>query len=160
MELSELYLAQDLHMQAAFCLEEVLLIAPNAWNIHARLAEVIYIATTSAAAENEPRLLRGLSESLRRYCRSVELCDDYLRGYYGIHLTSRRLVDLLEKGTQPTSPAPELPFGHADVAELPMARQLLELSTKKLTEILRKKIGYRQDEMAAARELLQGTVTR
>lgn len=25
-----------------------------------------------------------LAESLKRFCRSIELCDDYLRGYYGL----------------------------------------------------------------------------
>ena len=25
-----------------------------------------------------------LAESLKRFCRSVELCEDYLRGYYGL----------------------------------------------------------------------------
>lgn len=29
---------------------------------------------------------RYLAESLRRFCRSIELCDDYLRGYYGLKL--------------------------------------------------------------------------
>ena len=32
-ELSDLYLSQALYAQACFCLEEVLLICPNAWNV-------------------------------------------------------------------------------------------------------------------------------
>ena len=28
-------------------------------------------------------------ESMRRFCRSIELCDGYLRGYYGLKLVSR-----------------------------------------------------------------------
>lgn len=32
-ELSDLYLTQNLFPQAVFCLEEVLLVAPNAWNV-------------------------------------------------------------------------------------------------------------------------------
>jgi ER membrane protein complex subunit 2 len=32
-ELSDLYLSQGLYQQAIFCLEEVLLITPNAWNV-------------------------------------------------------------------------------------------------------------------------------
>lgn len=32
-ELSDLYQSQGLHQQAIFCLEEVLLITPNAWNV-------------------------------------------------------------------------------------------------------------------------------
>jgi hypothetical protein len=27
-----------------------------------------------------------LGDALRRFCRSIELCDDYLRGYYGLSL--------------------------------------------------------------------------
>jgi hypothetical protein len=29
---------------------------------------------------------KSLVESMRCYCRSIELCDDYLRGYYGLKL--------------------------------------------------------------------------
>ena len=32
-ELSDLYIAQGMFSQAEFCLEEVLLVAPNAWNV-------------------------------------------------------------------------------------------------------------------------------
>lgn len=32
-ELAELYLSQGLFSQAEYCLEEVLLVAPNAWNV-------------------------------------------------------------------------------------------------------------------------------
>lgn len=32
-ELADLYLAQGLFSQAEYCLEEVLLVAPNAWNV-------------------------------------------------------------------------------------------------------------------------------
>ena len=32
-ELSDLYLSQSLFPQAVFCLEEVLLVAPSAWNV-------------------------------------------------------------------------------------------------------------------------------
>jgi tetratricopeptide (TPR) repeat protein len=104
-ELSDLYFEQNLYDQAIFCLEEVLLVMPNAWNVsrsslsvpqmlskpqmHARLAEVIYLSTIAMASDKPGDVLRGLAESMRRYCRSVELCNDYLRGYYGLKLVSR-----------------------------------------------------------------------
>jgi hypothetical protein len=50
--------------------------------MHARLGEVLYMAATAGEAAAE----RYLAESLRRFCRSIELCDDYLRGYYGLKL--------------------------------------------------------------------------
>jgi tetratricopeptide (TPR) repeat protein len=85
-ELGDLYLTQGLYEQAIFCLEEVLLMMPNAWNMHARLGEVLYLSAgrIEAAADQ----LRMLSESMRRFCRSIDLCDDYLRGYYGLKLVS------------------------------------------------------------------------
>jgi hypothetical protein len=30
---------------------------------------------------------------MRRFCRSVELCDDYLRGYYGLKLVCSALAN-------------------------------------------------------------------
>lgn len=41
-------------------------------------------ATASGADENTAR--KYLAESLKRFCRSIELCDDYLRGYYNLKL--------------------------------------------------------------------------
>ena len=51
--------------------------------IHARLGEVLYI---SAMSSNETADCKTLAEAMRRFCRSVELCDNYLRGYYGLKL--------------------------------------------------------------------------
>jgi hypothetical protein len=39
-----------------------------------------------AATASESGADKYLTESLRRFCRSIELCDDYLRGYYGLKL--------------------------------------------------------------------------
>lgn len=84
-ELADVYLTQGLFEQAVFCLEEVLLVTPNAWNIHARLGEVLFLAGNKAEGAEQLKLL---SEAMRRFCRSIELCDDYLRGYYGLKLVS------------------------------------------------------------------------
>lgn len=85
-ELADLYFEQSLYDQAIFCLEEVLLVMPNAWNIHARLGEVIYLSTIASSSDKPGELLRGFAEAMRRYCRSIELCNSYLRGYYGLKL--------------------------------------------------------------------------
>jgi tetratricopeptide (TPR) repeat protein len=82
-ELTDLYLTQGLYEQAIFSMEEVLLLAPNAWNSQARMGEITYrYAQTQQGAEQ----MKTLAESMRRFCRSIELCDDYLRGYYGLRL--------------------------------------------------------------------------
>lgn len=83
-ELGDLYLTQGAYDQGIYCLEEVLLVMPNAWNMHAKLGEAIYLS--AGRTESGGDQLKALSESMRRFCRSVELCDDYLRGYYGLKL--------------------------------------------------------------------------
>lgn len=104
-ELGELYISQGMYQQGIFAVEEVLLITPNAWNvckmfarvqlshlfidflqIHARLGEIQYMAAFAAQGGNSSEYERLLAEALRRFCRSIELCDDYLRGYYGLKL--------------------------------------------------------------------------
>ncbi|CAG7953277.1 unnamed protein product [Penicillium salamii] len=86
-ELADLYQTQGLGAQAIFSLEEALLIAPNSWNIHARLGELLYITSTDGDA---PRLL---GKSVQHFSRSIELCDDYLRGFYGLTLASTRMLE-------------------------------------------------------------------
>lgn len=94
-ELADLYISQGLYQQAEFCLEEILLTTPNAWNIHARLGEILFIS--AAISHNQIGLL---AEAVRRFCRSVELCDGYIRGYYGLKMVSEKLVALITKSSQ------------------------------------------------------------
>ncbi|TGO24308.1 hypothetical protein BPAE_0106g00120 [Botrytis paeoniae] len=159
-ELTDLYVSQGMYPQGIFALEEVLLITPNAWNMHARLGEILYIA----AGVNDSNSDRYLADSLRRFCRSIELCDDYLRGYYGLKLASSQLLR-----KPPTSrnskPDNNLPFPDTNTIE-----KLNETATSKLSEIVRRSAakepgweGYDEASLIAARELLNrdlGSITR
>jgi len=155
-ELGDLYVSQGLYQQAIFSIEEVLLITPNAWNIHARLGEILYIAAgASTPGNSEASSEKYLTEALRRFCRSIELCDDYLRGYYGLKLTSSRLLSSPQAGRQSRSDNGPLP---PDVKTL---QRLSEAATSKLAEIVRRSVagesgwrGYDAAEVIAARELL------
>lgn len=91
-ELADVYVELGLYDQAIFSLEEVILVVPNAWNMQAKLGEVIYLSASRAEGGDQ---LKALSESMRRFCRSVELCDDYLRGYYGLKLVCSKTRSLL-----------------------------------------------------------------
>lgn len=103
-ELSDIYLSQGLYPQAIYAIEEVLVLAPNAWNvcsptkepnlslmlmqpsqIHARLGELQYMAATAPGVANG-LYQKYMAEAIKRFSRSIELCDDYLRGYYGLKL--------------------------------------------------------------------------
>ncbi|KAK4980937.1 Inositol phosphatase SIW14 [Elasticomyces elasticus] len=159
-ELADLYLAQGSYSQAIYCLEEVLLVTPNAWNVHARLAEVLYLSST--ASDSPGNALKGLSESMRRFCRSIELCNDYLRGYYGLKLTTTHLLDTLSKvPSKPATATSDPVFGELAPPSLASIQRLNELATAKLAEIVRRNTagekgwdGYEMAEVIAARELL------
>lgn len=45
-----------------------------------------YISAT--ATEEAGDSLKLLSNAMRNFCRSIELCDFYLRGYYGLKLVN------------------------------------------------------------------------
>ncbi|RJE18886.1 hypothetical protein PHISCL_08778 [Aspergillus sclerotialis] len=152
-ELADLYQSQGMSSQAIFCLEEALLIAPNAWNILAQLGEVLYITASSQEAETARKLL-GRSISL--FCRSIELCDDYLRGFYGLVLVSSTLLN--------SSDGPLHNSFNASVGDTPSKDHLKRLhafARKKLWDILKSRLSLSQQEygcsegdLIAARELL------
>jgi ER membrane protein complex subunit 2 len=43
------------------------------------------------AGANDASYHKYFAESVRRFCRSIELCDGYLRGYYGLKLVRSNL---------------------------------------------------------------------
>ncbi|KAI4127687.1 MAG: hypothetical protein LQ347_004496 [Umbilicaria vellea] len=165
-ELADLYLRQKKFPQAVFCLEEVLLVAPNAWNIHARLGEVLYVSLAAPSAGNEHTQDKVLAEAVRRFCRSVELCEDYLRGYYGLKMATDRF--LAETDHSPALSA-ALTTHSSSTSELPVlskaaVEKLNERATSMIADIVRRRtIGngkpelHQDSEIIAARELLDRT---
>ncbi|KAH0522142.1 hypothetical protein TsFJ059_006041 [Trichoderma semiorbis] len=152
MELADLYLSQGLYAQAIYAQEEALIIAPNAWNLHARLGEVLLMAAESG---NEGNPQNYLAESLKRFCRSIELSDDYLRGYYGLKRVTDKLLDANSKGKK-SSESDEFTLPETSTIE-----KLNQAATKKLGDIVRKYDakdplwqGYDAAEVAAARTYL------
>ncbi|KAL8995696.1 MAG: hypothetical protein Q9169_004629 [Polycauliona sp. 2 TL-2023] len=121
-ELSELYVSQGLYQQAEFCLEEIILSTPNAWNIHARLGEVLYTSASTTQDQSG-----ALAESVRRFCRSIELCDGYVRGNYGLKLASDRLLAILGDNGKAKSQLHEL-----SVPSVEMLQKLSESATSTL----------------------------
>jgi ER membrane protein complex subunit 2 len=48
----------------------------------------------TAAGATDVAFRKHTPEALKRFTRSVELCDDYLRGYYGLKLVSSPIPEL------------------------------------------------------------------
>ncbi|KAL7625435.1 Inositol phosphatase SIW14 [Parahypoxylon ruwenzoriense] len=148
-ELADLYFSHGLYSQAIYALEEVLVLQPNAWNIHARLGEILFVAAKSSDH------LGQFSEALKRFSRSIELCDDYLRGYYGLKLASL-------PGHHQGAPSSRTGSDGFAVPDLATLSKLDEMATEKLAEIVRRSSagekgwqGYDEAEIKAARELLE-----
>ncbi|KAK5104614.1 Inositol phosphatase SIW14 [Lithohypha guttulata] len=143
-ELSDLYQTQGMSSQAIFCLEEALLIVPNAWNLHARLGELNYLASQSGqegASANE----KHLTEAVRRFARSVELCQDYLRGLYGLKIATDKL-------------STSQPARTAEAISSDVVQQLNNMAATKLKHIIKQDsahaVGPKKAEIIAAQALL------
>ena len=52
------------------------------------MGELIFISSNASAPANDADVEKSLVDSMRWFCRSIELCDGYLRGYYGLKLVS------------------------------------------------------------------------
>ncbi|PYH28325.1 uncharacterized protein BO87DRAFT_322496 [Aspergillus neoniger CBS 115656] len=152
-ELADLYHSQGMSSQAAFCLEEALLIVPNSWNIHAFLGEILY---SGACASETTDCSQLLEVSIHHFSRSIELCTDYLRGFYGlVSATSllgrnRRLMD----HSRDSSPA------QASLLTDKLLDELTLFARSRLDEIVRSRSSDHQawkdnqGELIAAKELL------
>jgi len=193
-ELGELYVLQGLWGQAVYCFEEVLLGMPNAWNvslpdahasgrfaqllitaqIHARLAEILYLSTQTTSTSSTPSdatSLTTLTRALKSSLRSIELCPAYLRAFYSLHLITTALltyslpttrtssssaVARSSNSTTSTDTTPDFPTPSQQTVQ-----KLRELATAQLAEIVRRSsagetgwTGYDDAEVAAAREVL------
>ncbi|CZT18048.1 related to kinetoplast-associated protein KAP [Ramularia collo-cygni] len=163
-ELADVYVELGLYEQAIFSLEEVLLFAPNAWNMQAKLGEVLYLSAVRAEGGDQ---LKTLSESMRRFCRSIELCDYYLRGYYGLKLSTTKLLDVLATSKKSQQAAADPVTGELATPSLAAVTKLNEVATSKLVEIVRRSAsgekdwdGYNAAEVIAARELIEKDVQK
>lgn len=120
----------------------MLLILPNAYNTFARLGEVNYVASE--------KKMEGLVESMKHFARSVELCEWYLRGWYGLKLVTGRILE--QKGSEKAG------------VEKRKVEGLNEMATKRLTEIVTKARrreqgweGFDEAEVEAARVLIDAS---
>ncbi|KAL8970519.1 MAG: hypothetical protein Q9183_001478 [Haloplaca sp. 2 TL-2023] len=132
-ELSELYVSQGCYQQAEFCLEEILLSTPNAWNV----GSSDHLGKTPAEYQDKAGLI---SESIRRFCRSIELCDGYLRGFYGLELATRHLLEMKNNPVHQSNTTPA--SGSSNSSELPTIsvetlRRLNQKATSTLAEMAR-----------------------
>jgi len=142
--------------------------------IHARLAEILYLSTQTSSISSTPSdttSLTTLTRALKSSLRSIELCPAYLRAFYSLHLITTALLSYsLPTTSTPSSSAVAKSSSSTtstdSASDFPTPSQqtvqkLRELATAKLAEIVRRSsageagwTGYDDAEVAAARELL------
>lgn len=145
-ELADLYQSQGLSSQAMFSLEEALINMPFAWNIHARLGEVAYI--TAGSSEGAAATLQLLIDAIQRFSRSIELCNDYLRGFYGLYLASSKFLQ---------SPASTNKKQEGAAISRETATKLQAMALSKLKGLVQKRAGQPEADVIAAQELIDTT---
>ncbi|KAF1360317.1 hypothetical protein EJ07DRAFT_155295 [Lizonia empirigonia] len=157
-EASDLYATQGAWGQAIFCAEEVLLLAPLSWSAHAHAATLHFLCSGCSS----PPSLSALNLALKHFCRSVELNENYLRGFYGLKTVAAKLISLLSDAPAPAKKSRE----HDDDEDVPLpalasVQKLDKLATRKLGDMIRDfasskgaHSGYDAAEIAAARQLL------
>jgi len=147
----------------------------SCFQIHARLGEVTYVHAKSCDDTGEQ--LKFLANAMRHFCRSIELCNDYLRGYYGLKLVSavvpldrstqlnssqstNLIIETFNKSSKPAKAPSDFP-GDLPPPSLESVQKLNQKATAKLSEIVRRGAaaekgwdGYDAAELQAARELV------
>lgn len=96
---------------------------------------------------------------MKHFCRSVELNDSYLRGYYGLKLLTSKLIPALSDSASTSNKrGNNQEEDDIPIPKIATVKKLEEIATSKLGEIVRNassgKTGYDQAEITAARELL------
>jgi ER membrane protein complex subunit 2 len=111
--------------------------------VEAKLGETLVAAADVESSMNEK--LRYLSQAIKRFARSIELCDGYLRGYYGLKVATKAMMDIgLPKQSSETG------FQTDD-----QLKALNKVATEKLREIINNEAHLRDSaEISAAKELL------
>ncbi|TPX36957.1 hypothetical protein SmJEL517_g00953 [Synchytrium microbalum] len=100
LQISSLYLAENMYAQASFALEELILLRPGNHLYHLRYADVLGTMGNNVLA-------------LKHYCRAVELSTDNVRGLYGMRITISKLIAAVKvpgksRGSDAAEGAPSL----------------------------------------------------
>ncbi|KAI9298812.1 TPR-like protein [Neoconidiobolus thromboides FSU 785] len=82
-ELSNIYIDDNKYLEASHCIEELILFEPQNFIYHLKYAEILYT-------------LEHFHLALKSYCKVVELSKNHLRGFYGIKMCVKKLLNSKE----------------------------------------------------------------
>jgi tetratricopeptide (TPR) repeat protein len=87
LQLSKWYTQERMFQQAAFCLEELMILRPNDPFLFIRYADL--------------QVMSGdLPLAIKYYCQALDTCKDHLRGLYGLITSCKSLLHAMENKTK------------------------------------------------------------
>lgn len=90
-ELGEAYAISGNFPEALKAYSQVLVLYPYAYNIFARIGELLHSQASTVKGGIETSIDQ-MAESIANFCRSVELCPTYIRGWAGLFVVTTKLV--------------------------------------------------------------------
>ncbi|KAJ3183551.1 ER membrane complex subunit 2 [Irineochytrium annulatum] len=85
-ELARMYLCENMYQQAAFCMEELMLLKPYNHLLQIRYADLMKTMGRDELA-------------VKYYCSALEIAPDHIRALYGLRLVTTALITKLQKST-------------------------------------------------------------
>lgn len=92
-ELGETYAVTGNYEEAVRCWQQVLVVQPFAYNAFARIGELQHLQAASLQGGIKGAKAQ-IGSSLTHFCRAVELCPTYLRGWAGVFVVASKLKQL------------------------------------------------------------------
>ncbi|PVU91518.1 hypothetical protein BB559_004113 [Furculomyces boomerangus] len=131
-KLSQLYLDEHLYPQAAYCIEELILMNPVNHFYHLKYAEIQYT-------------LGNIEMALKYYLSVVELSRDNVQGFYGVKLCSDRLMQNISSSKKTLDSARGLKNKNtlSELSQLATERLLFAYSNPSATS---EKLIYKDDK--------------
>lgn len=114
-ELADMYGQLGLLDRQLFCLQELVLMSPHSYELHAQLSECLYRQANASNRSSGPAIYVDM---LHHACRSVELCRGYLRGFIALkHAAVGLRAEAGDKSVTRKKPAPAGPIPSAESLE-------------------------------------------
>lgn len=141
-ELGEAYYTAGQYSQSIHAFQETLILTPHAYNIFSRIGEVYHTQVSRNTSISTVDKVEFLSQAVKHFLRSVELCPVYIRGWAGVHITTKEILALPEASSKLTQSQKDL------------YNQWSERSERKLTYIISAKKGT-PENLAALDSILK-----
>lgn len=158
-ELGDAYFKVHEYEKAIHAFQETLLASPYAYNVFARLGESYHALSLQQSNDGnlnynaKQKIVYSLTQALKNFLRSIELCPVYVRGWAGVQVVSSEALKFI---SQDKSAQPNRKSELVTEKELKYFTKFSELSERKLLYMTTDEDSkIPKSEIAAAKAILQ-----